>query len=995
MHDQSARTLHRLQVLVTERLKNALYSASALLDVTAWEVPDEPVPFAEAVEQTYVPISVGDPWGRPWGTTWLHLTGAVPADWVVDERHAVELVVDLGFGRQMPGFQCEGTAWTPDGRIIKGIEPLNDWVVVPEGPIDLYVEAASNPTIPEGTSWISPTPRGDKATAGSDPLYRLAAVDVRLRDLEVWRLTMDLWTLLGLYEELPETSTRRAQLLACFDDALAAIDPADVAGTAVAGREALRPALEARASDPVHTVHAMGHAHIDSAWLWPTRETRRKCARTFSNVLDLMDRDPDFTFACSSAQQYAWIQEDYPELFARIQERVTEGRFVPAGGMWVESDTNLPGAEALVRQFVEGTSYFISELGVEPQEVWLPDSFGYTAAMPQIAVAAGKSAFLTQKISWNDTNRFPHHSFDWEGIDGTRILTHFPPSDTYNSLISGAELARSERQLSEKGRSDIAMLLFGYGDGGGGPTREMLAAASRTRDLAGSPRVRLSTPQTFFDELRTDYPDRPVWTGEMYLEYHRGTYTSQHRTKAGNRRSENLLHEAELWAATAAVRTGAAYPADALRRLWRAVLLNQFHDILPGTGIAWVAQDAERDYEAITAELEGLIADAVAALAGEGDEELEFNAAPVARAGVAALGAGAATAYAPVDVAAEGDDWVLRDDRLRVVVDAKGEITSIRDLVADREVVPPGMVAGRLHLYTDVPNEWDAWDINHFYTDREVVLEAAAVSTVAGGVCVVRGTADSRIEQTIRVEGGVLRLDFTVDWHERQKLLKLDLPVDVHTSEAVSEIQFGHLRRPIHQNTSWDVARFETVAQRWVQVGEAGYGVAVANCATYGYGISRIEREGGGTATLIQPSLLRAPVFPDPEADQGRHELSFVVVPGAGVGEAVRAGYGLNLPPRRVRGGGAVAPLVIVDDERVVIETVKLAEDGSGDVVVRLYESRGGRAAAVLTADFEHTSVEATDLLERPVEHGGVVAEDGGVRVELRPFELVTLRFSR
>ena len=488
-----------------------------------------------------------------------------------------------------------------------------------------------------GWAW-APTPLGDLATAGDDPLYRLGAVELAELDVDVWTLIQDIWTLTGLVEALPGDLPRRAEVLRALERAVDAVDPDAVAATAAAGRAELAEVLGRPAYASAHRVYAVGHAHIDSAWLWPVRETVRKVTRTFANALQLMDRDEEFVFAASSAQQYAWVRDHQPELFARIRKRAAEGRFVPVGGMWVESDTNMPGGEALARQLVYGAAFFRDELGVESDGVWLPDSFGYSAALPQIAAAAGRRWLLTQKISWNDTNRFPHHTFAWEGIDGTRILTHFPPVDTYNAELSGGELARAQRQFAEKGRANTSLVPFGWGDGGGGPTREMLAAAHRTRDLEGSPTVRVARPTEFFAAAAAEYPTPPVWVGELYLEYHRGTYTTQARTKRGNRRSEHLLREAELWATTAAVRAGADYPVETLRRCWETVLLQQFHDILPGTSIAWVHRQAEREYARVAEELETVIADALTLLVGPGDRELAANAGPYAVDGVPGLG---------------------------------------------------------------------------------------------------------------------------------------------------------------------------------------------------------------------------------------------------------------------------------------------------------------------------------------------------------------------
>ncbi|WP_419183556.1 alpha-mannosidase [Serinibacter arcticus] len=648
MHDNTDLTLARIDRFLAEWIAPALHRERHPLEVSSWTVPDEPVPFDQARAATYTPHPVGTPWGAPWSTVWFHVTGDVPTDWPLPGTR-VELDVDLGFIAQQPGFQAEGAAWTPDGVLVKGISPRNSWVPIADtsAPIDLYLEGAANPDVP-GNQWTKPTVLGDKATSGADPIYRLRHVDVVLVDTEVAGLVADATALRGLVHTLPTTSPRRAEVVRALEVMCDVVDPDDVPGTATAGREALAAALAAPAVASAHKVHAVGHAHIDSAWLWPVRETVRKVSRTVANVLALMDEDPDVTFAFSSAQQFAWIEQYYPELFERLRARVAEGRVLPVGGMWVESDTNMVGSEALVRQFVQGKRFFIEQLGFEPTNVWLPDSFGYTGSFPQVAALAGSPDFLTQKLSWNDTNRIPHHTFWWEGIDGTRVFTHFPPVDTYNSDLTGPELARASDQFAEKGAANTSLVPFGYGDGGGGPTREMVAAAHRTADLEGSPTVALSTPQGFFDAARAEYAENaPTWVGELYLEYHRGTYTSQSRTKRGNRRSEHLLREAELWAATAAVRTGAAYPYEDLERAWRTTLLQQFHDILPGSSIAWVHREAERNYAALAADVEALISASLLSLtsgeggaAGDGGGELVLNASPFARGGVAGLGAG-------------------------------------------------------------------------------------------------------------------------------------------------------------------------------------------------------------------------------------------------------------------------------------------------------------------------------------------------------------------
>lgn len=1005
MHYNAALIEARVRRFLGERVTPSLYRDSELLDLSFWEVPDEPVPFSAAVGEQYLPTEHGMAWGRPWGTVWFHAEGKVPASWAEEQDVQVELVVDLGFTPGQPGFQAEGTVYTGTGSIIKGVEPLNRGVRLDVGfgaGIDLYVEAAANPNVAQDFLFI-PTPYGDKATAGDARLYRLAQIEVGLLDVPVWELHQDIDALMGLVGELPASSQRRAEILRALDVMVDAMDPDDVSGTAAVGRSVLAPVLAKPASASAHHLHAVGHAHIDSAWLWPTRETVRKVARTFSNVCDLIDEHPDFVFAASSAQQYAWLKGAYPELFERVKTKVAAGNFVPVGGMWVESDTNMPGGEALARQFVAGKGFFLREFGIECEEVWLPDSFGYSAALPQIMEAAGARWFLTQKISWNETNRMPHHTFQWEGIDGSRIFTHFPPVDTYNSDLSAAELARAEQQYAEKGIGTTSMVPFGHGDGGGGPTREMIAAARRTKSLEGSPTVELSSPRAFFEAAEAEYPEPPVWSGELYLEFHRGTYTSQARTKRGNRRSEHLLREAELWASTATVRTGAPYPAEELRQAWETVLLQQFHDILPGTSIAWVYQEAERNYAEVAATLGAIIDSAAHAMLGSGSASAALNASPYPVAGVPALGSAAGSTPSGGSVSRVEDGFVMENGRIRIQVDEAGLIRSMYDLTEDRELVPSGAAANLLQLHRDTPTQWDAWDIDeHYRRNTQDLVEATAVEIVEGpagqALRIERSFGSSRVVQHLSMEDSAARLEIStdVDWHEQKKLLKLAFPLDLHAERATSEIQFGHIHRPTHANTSWDAARFETVAHRWVHVGEPDYGVAVANDSTYGHDITRSAHSGRATTTTVRLSLLRAPAFPDPGADQGRHRMATSLVLGAGIPEAVAEGYRLNLPLRTVDGVAQteMEPLIRLDNPALVVEAVKLAEDGSGDVVVRLYEAHGTRTRGTLTADFGHTDVLETDLLERPLPGTTVQRRDGeGVHLRLRPFQLVTLRF--
>ncbi|MGO2518989.1 MAG: alpha-mannosidase [Microbacterium sp.] len=1002
MHDTTALVEARIHRFIDERLRPNVYAKRVPLTLVSWEVPGEPVPFSEAVGQAYTPFAVGARWGRPWGTLWLRMTGTVPD---VQDGQQAELVFDLGFNDAEPGFQAEGTVYRLDGSIVKAVEPRNAHVPLEARAgehFELYLEAAANPDVAEGFRNFRPTLLGELETAGDAPLYTLRQADIATRDLGVWNLLQDATVLSQLMHELPASSPRRAEILRALERMMDAADPDDITGSATDAQAELAHVLSRPASASAHRTYAVGHAHIDSAWLWPVRETQRKVARTFANVLSLQQEDDEFIFAASSAQQYAWLKRFQPDLFARVGEAVASGRFAPAGGMWVESDTNMPGGEALARQFVRGKRFFIEEFGVEPLDVWLPDSFGYSAALPQIALAAGSRWMLTQKMSWNETNVMPHHTFFWEGTDGSRVFTHFPPVDTYNAQLTAAELAKAERQYAEKGRANTSLVPFGYGDGGGGPNREMLAAASRLRSLEGSPTVTLSSPTQFFEAAEEEYPNPPVWSGEMYLEFHRGTYTSQARTKRGNRRSEHALREAELWATAAALR-GAEYPYDELERIWETVLLQQFHDILPGTSIGWVHREAERRYVEVLASTERIIAKALGNVAGDGTAQLVANAGPFALEGAAGMGITAAErgGAKPATVARTASGFDLSNEHLLVHVDDSGLLASLVVRATGRETIAPGEKGNLLQLHRDTPTRWDAWDIDEHY--RRHVSDVTDVESIeqiphptAAVVCVIRGRGATRITQTLTLaaDSRALDIETMIDWHERQKLLKLAFPLDVHADHASSEIQFGHVQRPTHTNTSWDMARFETVAHRWVHVGEAGFGVAVANDATYGHDITRAPRVGGGTTTNVRLSLLRAPLYPDPEADQGEHTFRVSIRPDASIADAVHEGYRLNLPLREIMGADTVAPVVTVSSDAVVVEAVKLAEDRSGDVIVRLYEAHGGRAQATLSTSFGFDRVIETDLLEREIERSALTASGDQIELTLRTFQLVTLRFT-
>lgn len=1010
LEDRAAARSH-VERVMRDLVRPAVYAEREPFEVAAHHVDGEPIPASDALAAAFAPFAVGEPWGSKWATTWFRLRATIPAAWASRE---VVALVRLGGAGQV-GFAAEGLIWSahPQLRPVQGLHHRHPAHVVSTAArggeqVELYVEAAANPAPPWAQrDWplLMPEPEGP-------PIYVLGQAEMATADRMVEALWFDMHTLLQLFDRVAG-EPRRSRILRALAEAANAVDPGDVAATAERARSILAPQLDAP-SVGGHLVSAVGHAHIDTAWLWPLRETRRKCARTFSNQLRLMEAFPDYRFACSQAQQYAWIKEDHPTLWTAIKERVASGQWEPVGGMWVEADTNLPSGESLVRQLVHGKRFFLDELGVETHELWIPDVFGYSAALPQIARQAGADALVTQKMSWNTMNPFPHHSFWWEGHDGSRLFTHFPPAATYSGDWQVDQLVSSVDDYRDHGRCDRSLYPFGYGDGGGGPTREMLEHAERMKDLEGLPPVELETVASFLDKARAESADLGVWVGELYLETHRGTYTSQAAVKRGNRRGEEALRAAELWSVALAARTGDwdGYPVSELDAAWKLLLLHQFHDIIPGSAIHWVYEDARRDQAAVVETARAIVGRAQAALAdGEGltafnpgsshrievvevvdsGKEPYLAMASVPACGWAAVDPGATcSAAAAVSVHAS----CMENALLRVTWDTDGLLTSLWDKEAGREVLAEGRRANVLQLHEDSPNAFDAWDVDLTYLDNVVditdleSIEVVERGPLRGAVRFVRRFGRSSISQTMSLCTGsrCLRFDNEVDWHERHRFLKVAFPVAVRSTRATYEIQHGHVERPTVANTSWDVARFEVSAHRWADLSEHGYGVALLNDSKYGYDIR---------GDVMRLSLLRGPGYPDPEADRGLHRFAYALLPHPGDlrerGAVVAEAEALNLPLDVVRGTATECRVVSVDRPGVSVEAVKKA-DREHAVVVRVCEVWGSRGPVTVSTDMALTSVSRTDLLERDQEQ--LSLDGAAVTVDLRPFELVTLKFA-
>jgi alpha-mannosidase len=935
---------------MSERLRALVHPKTRPLDELLVAGPVDRIARDEAQELEYRPTALGERFGPLWATYWFRCETTLPQEWA-DAR--VDLLWDSN---------SEATLWL-DGRPAQGLNRHHHDAVLAErakggARLSFEVELACN-----GLFGRQDTP------------VELRRCDVARFDPDAWRLYLDFETLRALAADDGLDESWAGELLSELNRFCNEEDP-----------EILAALYERRNGTRVHEIAAVGHAHLDTAWLWPLAETYRKAVRTFTTQLRYMDEYPEYRFVCSQAQQLAWIEERDPELWQRIRAKVEAGQFVPAGGTWVEPDCNIPSGESLVRQFLHGQRFFERKLGRRCAEFWNPDVFGYNGQLPQLMRGAGIGRFLTQKLSWNRFNAPEHQTFVWQGADGSEVLAHFPPADTYNAEATVPELRRSARDYKDHAHSRASLLVFGHGDGGGGPTRAMIETLLRARDLQGVPRTALGTPDEFFSRLEAEPGERPTIVGELYLEYHRGTYTSQARTKRGNRRCEIALHDAEFLATAA----GGDYPRAELDRLWKLLLLNQFHDILPGSSIRLVYEDAERDLAEVEAGAEALWPDGGAPVNTIGFPRREVVAGPGGRLAVVdAPSYGNGRIVEPHD-AVRVDGLTLGNGHLRVTLAAEGSVVSVVDRATGRETLAePG---NRLELYDDRPVAFDAWDIDPFHLEtRRDCPPADSYSIVTDSplraeIAFERTIGEaSRMTQVVRLDAGSRRLEFhtTVDWHESHKLLKVCFPLAVRAPNATYEMQFGYAERPTHYSTSHDRARYEVPGHRWADLSEHGFGAAVLTDCKYGYSCYANE---------LRLSLLRAPKSPDPEADMGRHEFAYALLPhAAGWREAgvVAEGLRFNLPLRWWGGPTAIESVASVDDANLVLDTIKRAED-SDALVLRLYEAHGARGTARVRLGLPFEAARLANLLEddgEPLEIGGDT-----IIVPYRPHQVVTVK---
>jgi alpha-mannosidase len=973
-------------------IEQRIYTPLAELHTEAWITP-EPVPFTERQSGEHKVLTIGQTWGKLWDCAWFHFQGHIPES---AQGNSVVLLIDLS---------GEAAVVDDEGSPILGLTTVSS-------EFDLSLGRPGKRVVP----WSQRAQSGEHvdlwADAGCNDLFgkyqdsgTLKEAHIARYDEEMFQLYHDFAVLHELMTQLPPEKARYQRILTALrkvSNSLVEYSAEEVQQA----RAILAGELAKTGGTPSLTMSAIGHAHIDLAWLWPIRETIRKGARTFSTVLANMERYPDYVFGASQPQLYQWMKDFYPKLYTKIQDKVAEGRWETQGAMWVEPDTNISGGEALVRQILYGKRFFREEFGTNPAMLWLPDVFGYTAALPQILKKAGVDYFLTIKISWNTFNVFPHHTFFWQGIDGTRILVHMPPEGTYNSSAAPRAVMAAEKNFADKAVSEYSALLYGIGDGGGGAGTEHLERLAREKNLDGLAPVQQEYMETFFKRIAQDTSEYKTWDGELYLEKHQGTYTTQARNKRFNRKMELALRDLEFIATLAHRTAGHHYPIEELEAIWKEILLYQFHDILPGSSITRVYDESLARYQLLFEQTQQLLNTAQTALiqpATNTTSVTVFNSLSWERStwlqiqGQWCYVTVPSMGYTTINPATTIQDDrrytqttdTLENDILRIQFSPDGSIQSIFDKEYQREVLADGTSANKLAVYLD---EGDAWDFPIAYaeqTPRYFTLEKTEAFH-DGPQSVIEQHyrfGHSTLQQRIKLIAGSRRIDFvtTVDWHEQHKMLRTSFPVNILTSEVTCDIQFGSIKRPTHSNTSWDMAKYEICAHKWVDLSQWDYGVALLNDCKYGHKVS------GNTLDL---NLLRSPSYPDPQADQAQHEFTYALYPHMGNhinGKVIQAGYELNVPLSYVPGESYTpsTSLVQVEAENIIIETVKKAEE-SDDIILRLYEAAGASTRTTLKFDKEIASIWHTNLLEEQEEQ--IHHQNKSVAISLSPFEILTLR---
>jgi alpha-mannosidase len=1121
---------------LTSKIYGPANSSSVSLKV--WSVPDTDPNFTDKVsyaqmkqepESSFSAAKVGQTFGPEWSTHWVKVDISLPAEF---EGHELHFIWDstgeaLLYQNGQPHQAFNGS--TGDDRrdfhiLTKNARPGDRW--------SFEIEMVSCGMFGNANGEFLAPPNGTK-------VFTLKKAQVQCFNRVVYNLWTDLKLLLEIAQSLPNDDVRGWQAVECMRN-IVNVCHTDNEFTWAAAAAIAAKFFSQKNGGGQHEVMATGHCHIDTAWLWPYSETRRKVARSWATQCTIMDAFPEHIFTASQAQQYEWMKDLYPQLFARIQEKAKKGQFVPIGGTWIEMDCNIPSGESFARQFLFGQKFFQRNFGGMTCKVfWLPDTFGYSSQLPQIIKQSECDFFLTQKLSWNNINKFPHNTFYWQGLDGTQVLSHFPPADTYVSEANVKDLVQGTKNFKTKDKSNRSMMLFGWGDGGGGPDPHHLARLSRLGDVAGVPKVKIGHPEAYFravvaeeaEKLKNLYEaapalsglassanatDIPKWVGELYFELHRGTYTTHARNKLGNRRCEFLLQSLELLTVLASTRSSVpASKIDEIQKstedLWKLLLLNQFHDVLPGTSIGLVYRDSDKHYKQIQDTVQSYSQELLASITGGADKGLGvFNSLGWARTGLVEFempasglqqsdkwqeshnGTVLAVADAPgmgtSDLSFSGParpvglgeglcisthpmGFFMENAHIRASFDAHGRLWSLFHKTLEREAIAPGLCGNHFVLFEDVPFFWDAWDVELYHTEKPVKLlgyEMAGTAKIIENGPVRVGlefslaiSPRSRVSQRIFLDStsDVLTYETNVTWHESRKFLKVEFPLNVHSNQVWYSTQFGCQARPNHKNTTWDLAKFEVCAHHWADLNEFGFGVALLNDCKYGYSCEE---------NVLRLSLLRSSKQPDDTADMGEQSFKYGLLAHAGShadAQLPMRGLEFNVPlkvfgtPEKVASqeaqpskpeapvfqdeqdehdehGFRVAPstpithiilssavsstlslekpkqLISLFSARtasstLVLETAKFPEYDAGIlgsavgsagahrgwVVIRLWESSGGRGTASFTSSLPITQITHVNILENAIQRSTkrIILKQGEFSVGYQPFEVITL----
>ena len=1004
-----------------DSLPNHFYTKIADVELVGFTTMDQ-LTVQEAIKKACKPFPKDTKWGKKWEYAWHKFTVKVPK-----EAKGQRIVIRLNIGQESSiyingknaGARDFGRSELTLTRNAKGEETFEVMVesYAGHGPVHCFLKPDCATNIDE----LMFTP--DKQQEIGDNSFGIWNEDIYL-----------LWLEMNMVKELAENTDSegilRSECLEALRNVTFVVDFED--GTlldgAKKGRKILEPILKAKNGSIAPEFFAFGHSHIDVAWLWPLRETEAKCTRTFATALALMDEYPDYKFLQSQPHLYQMVKTSYPDLYKSIKQKIKEGQWIADGGMWVEADTNVSSGESLIRQFLYGKKFFKQEFGIENELLWLPDVFGYTGALPQIMTGCGIKYFSTQKIYWayNGGEPFPYTNFIWEGIDGSQVLASF--HNDYNSHTNPASLITRWTERKQKVGIKTRLQPFGYGDGGGGVTRDHLEYLKRSKDLQGVPKVKQAAPQEYFEDLEKQNNVTDKYVGELYFQCHRGVLTSQARTKQGNRRCEQILREAECWSAFASTFYKGNYPANELETAWKEVLLNQFHDIIPGSSITRVYDDAAKGYKRAYDAATNFTTKAISKIVKgdknaltvfnslsyprnmivevdwKGATDTDGNEIPVidglAEVTVPPCGfitikasKNAATIKSTIKATAKS----LENELISVKFNAAGEITEIMD-----KETGVNLIAGRgneMCLYKDYPVAFEAWDIDQTYEYQKMELNGKATfelvvnNTLLATIKITKMVNDSELVQFVTIKRNSRRIDFDtkINWIEKHKMLKVAFPVNIHTNEAINEIQFGYIKRPNHRSREFDSDRFEVSQYRYTAMKEENQGVAILNDCKYG--VNMVDNS-------IKVTLLRSPMGPDPIADQGTQEFkySFYAWNGAFINSNILAeAADINTPKTICAGDSGTYSFLKIADSNISIDTIKVAEDGSGDIVVRLYEGLGAKTSTNLYAKGAVSAVE-TNLLEE--ENGAITVIDCDcgciykrkIGLNFRPFEIKTLK---